>query len=176
MKTYCFKLYNSKRNKKLKIQINAAGLIYNRCIALHKRYYRLYGKRLKKYKLEKHLTKLRHLKKFSYFREIDSQAIQNIADRIERAYSQFYSKRKNKLKASPPNFKKVRKYKSFTLKQAGWKLNEESGIIEIGKQNYIYLEGMKKLYGRKVSDLVFYSFVQKLKYEASRFGTHIIFI
>ena len=38
------------------------------------------------------------------------------------------------------------------------------------------LEEMKKLYGRKVSDLGFYSFVQKLKYEAIKFGTRIILI
>lgn len=34
MKTYCFKLYDSKRNRKLHSQINAAGLVYNHCIAL----------------------------------------------------------------------------------------------------------------------------------------------
>ena len=116
MKTYTFKLYNSKRNRKLKRQINAAGLIYNHCIALHKRYYNLYGKHLKKYDLEKHLTKLKRSKNFSYLKEIGSQSVQDIADRIERAYNLFYRNRKNKRKASPPNFKKVRKYKSFTLK------------------------------------------------------------
>ena len=217
---------------------------------------------------------------------------------------------RKKQKSSSPNFKKVRKYKSFTLKQAGWKLNEDLGIIKICRQNYRYfqsrriegkiktvtvkrdpigdiyiyivtdfseekimertgksvgydfglkkfltasdgqdiesplfftknskliikknrnlsrkqekshnrkkarlelarahkktfnqrkdfhfktarkicqeyavvcledlnLKGMKKLYGRKVSDLGFYSFVQKLKYEATKFGTRIIFI
>ena len=310
MKTYCFKLYNSKRNRKLKRQINAAGLIYNHCIALHKRYYKLYGRYLKKYDLEKHLTKLKKLEKFSYLREIGSQAVQDIAVRIEQAYKLFYENRKKKRKSSPPNFKKVRKYKSFTLKQAGWKLNEDLGIIKIGRQNYRYfqsrriegkiktvtikrdpigdiyiyivtdfreeqimgrtgksvgydfglkkfltasdgkdiesplffvknsklikkknknlsrkqeksnnrkkarielaraykktanqrkdfhfktalkiceeyavvcledlnLEEMKKLYGRKVSDLGFYSFVQKLKYEAIKFGTRIILI
>ena len=310
MKTYCFKLYNSKRNRKLKRQINSAGLIYNHCIALHKRYYELYGKHLKKYDLEKHLTKLKKSKKFSYLREFGSQAVQDIADRIEQAYKLFYENRKKKRKSSPPNFKKVRKYKSFTLKQAGWKLNEDLGIIKIGRQNYRYfqsrriegkiktvtikrdpigdiyiyivtdfreeqimgrtgksvgydfglkkfltasdgkdiesplffvknsklikkknknlsrkqeksnnrkkarielaraykktanqrkdfhfktalkiceeyavvcledlnLEEMKKLYGRKVSDLGFYSFVQKLKYEAIKFGTRIILI
>ena len=36
MKTCCFKLYKAKRNRKLHRQINAAGLIYNHCIALHK--------------------------------------------------------------------------------------------------------------------------------------------
>ena len=35
---------------------------------------------------------------------------------------------------------------------------------------------MKKLWGRKVSDLGFYGFIQTLKYEACNFGTRIIFI
>jgi putative transposase len=38
------------------------------------------------------------------------------------------------------------------------------------------LEGMKKLWGRKVSDLGFYGFVQKLKYQAEKHGTTLVFI
>ena len=143
MKTYTFKLYNSKRNRKLKRQINAAGLIYNHCIALHKRYYNLYGKHLKKYDLEKHLTKLKRSKNFSYLKEIGSQSVQDIADRIERAYNLFYRNRKNKRKASPPNFKKVRKYKSFTLKQSGWKIDEETVTIRIGREKYKYFQSRR---------------------------------
>ena len=56
MRTYCFKLYNSKRNRKLHRQIYVAGLIYSHCIALHKRYYKLFGKYLNMYQLQKHLT------------------------------------------------------------------------------------------------------------------------
>ena len=55
MKTYCFKLYNSKRDRKLHRQINEAGLIYNHCIAIHKRYYRLFKKSLNINSLQKHL-------------------------------------------------------------------------------------------------------------------------
>ena len=46
MKTYPFKLYKSERNEKLHKQINAEGLIYNHCIALHKRYHKIFGKYL----------------------------------------------------------------------------------------------------------------------------------
>jgi putative transposase len=44
MKTLKFKLYQHKRNRCLKRTINAAGVIYNHCVALHKRYYRMWGK------------------------------------------------------------------------------------------------------------------------------------
>ena len=69
VKTYCFKLYKAKRNRKLHKVINIAGIIYNHCIALHKRYYRLFKKSLNIYKLQKHLTKLKKIGKFSYFKE-----------------------------------------------------------------------------------------------------------
>ena len=78
MRTYRFKLYNSKRNRKLHKQINAAGLIYNHCIALYKRYYKLFGKSLNMYQLQKHLTKLKKIPRFAYLKEIGSQAVQNI--------------------------------------------------------------------------------------------------
>ena len=67
MKTFRFKLYKSERNEKLHRQINAAGLIYNHCIALHKRYYKLFSKYLNKNQLQKHLVKLKKMPKFSYF-------------------------------------------------------------------------------------------------------------
>ena len=139
MKTYCFKLYRAKRNKKLHRQISAAGLIYNHCIALHKRYYSLYGKSLNKYQLQKHLTKLNKLPRFSYIKEIGSQAVQDITDRIDRAYKLFFRNLKYNIRTDPPSFKKVRKYKSYTLKQAGWKLRS-GNIIEIAKHKYRYFK------------------------------------
>ena len=139
MKTYCFKLYKAKRNKKLHKVINIAGIIYNHCIALHKRYYRLFKKSLNIYKLQKHLTKLKKIGKFSYFKEVGSQAIQDITQRIDRAYKLFFRNLKHKIRTAPPSFKKIRKYKSFTLKQAGGKLLKDNAI-EINKQKYKYFK------------------------------------
>jgi ABC-type phosphate transport system auxiliary subunit len=59
-KTFQFKLYRSKRNKHLQRQIDVASEIYNHCIALHKRHYRLFGKSVNKYRLQKHLTQLKN--------------------------------------------------------------------------------------------------------------------
>lgn len=44
IKTYKFKLYKNKKNKHLDDGINIAASIWNYCIAMHRRYYRLYGK------------------------------------------------------------------------------------------------------------------------------------
>ncbi|MBR2519951.1 MAG: transposase [Selenomonadaceae bacterium] len=143
MKTYCFKLYKSEHNVKLHKQISAAGLTYNHCLSLHNRYYKLFGKFLNQNKLKKHLTKLKKLPKFGYLLEYGSQAVQDVAERINRAFELFFSNFKRKVRCSPPKFKKVRRYRSFTLKQAGWKLDEDSHILTINGQNYKYFQSRR---------------------------------
>ncbi|NLK00098.1 MAG: IS200/IS605 family element transposase accessory protein TnpB [Clostridia bacterium] len=137
MKTYSFKLYHAKRNKKLHRAINISGNIYNHCIALHKRYYRMYGKHLNMYKLQRHITKLKKTDKFSFWNMLGSQAIQDITQRIDRGYRLFFRNLKQGIRTAPPSFKKVRKYKSFTLKQAGFKLGDDNHIKIMG-QGYRY--------------------------------------
>jgi len=134
MKTYCFKLYRSKRNTKLYKLINIAGSIYNHLIALHRRYYKLYRKSLNANKLMKHITKLKKQKRFAYWNQLGSQAIQDIAQRIDRAYKLFFQNLKRGVRTAPPSFKKVRRYKSFTLKQAGHWLVEDNRIVIMGNE------------------------------------------
>ena len=129
MKTYQFKLYQHKRNKHLHSAINAASHIYNHCIALHKRYYRLFGKHLNKNKLMKHIAKLRN--KNEYWLLVGSQAVQDIVQRIDRAYQLFFKHHKKGVR--PPNFRKRIKYKSITLKQAGYKFLDDNRL-KIGKR------------------------------------------
>ena len=138
MKTYKFKLYQHKRNKHLHRTINAASSIYNHCIALHKRYYRIFGKHLNKNKLQKHIAKLR--RKNEYWQLVGSQSGQDITDRIERAYQLFF--KHNKKGVRPPNFRKRIKYKSFTLKQAGYKFLE-GNQVKIGKRIYKFWKSRK---------------------------------
>ena len=143
MKTFCFKLYKSKLNDKLHKQINATALTFNHCIKLHKRYYKLFGKYLHKFTLMKHLTKLKKIPKFSYLSEYGSQAVQDVAERINRAFELFFANVKRKVRCSPPKFKKVRSYKSFTLKQSGWKLDEDNHTLIIRGQTYRYFQSRR---------------------------------
>lgn len=134
MRTYCFKLYWSKRNKKLHKAINIGGCIYNHCIALHKRYYRLYGKSLNANRLKVHITKLKKTPRFKFWNQLGSQAIQDIVERIEKGYNLFFRNLKHNIRTAPPSFKKVRKYKSVTLKQAGYKLTGDNKIKIMGQE------------------------------------------
>ncbi len=136
IRTYKYKLYQTKKDKHIHDVINISGIIYNHCIALHKRYYKLYDKHLNKFQLQKHLTKLKKRDKYAFWKKVPSQAIQDITVRIENAYKKFfdYAKGKTKQRVSPPSFKAVKKYKSYTLKgKVGYKLED----------NVIYLNGYK---------------------------------
>jgi putative transposase len=137
IRTYKYKLYKTKKDKHIHNIINISGIIYNHCIALHKRYYKLYGKHLNKFQLQKHLTKLKKRDKYAFWKKVPSQAIQDITDRIDRAYKKFfnYKKGKSKLRVSPPSFKKIVKYKSYTLKgKVGYKL--EGNVISLNGYKY----------------------------------------
>ncbi len=115
--------------------INASGVIYNHCIALHKRYYRMWGKHLSCAKLQSHVAKLR--KRNRFWQTVGSQAVQDICQRIEKAYQLFF--KYNNTGARPPGFKKVKKYKSFTLKQAGYKLLG-GNRVKIGNKVYQFYQ------------------------------------
>ncbi|HYW20709.1 MAG TPA: transposase [Nodularia sp. (in: cyanobacteria)] len=131
MKTLKFKLYQHKRNRHLKRTINSAGVIYNHCIALHKRYYRMWSKHLNCAKLQAHIAKLR--KRNPFWQSVGSQAVQDICQRIDKAYQLFF--KHNKKGVRPPGFKKIKKYKSFTLKQAGYKFLG-GNRVKIGSKIY----------------------------------------
>jgi putative transposase len=133
MKTLKFKLYQHKRNRYLKQTINAAGVIWNQCIALHRRYYRMWGKHLSCAKLQSHIAKLR--KRNPFWQLVGSQAVQDICQRIEKAYQLFFKHHGKGVR--PPGFKKVKKYKSFTLKQAGYKFLG-GNRVKIGSRVYQY--------------------------------------
>ncbi|MCX6048190.1 MAG: RNA-guided endonuclease TnpB family protein [Chloroflexi bacterium] len=138
-RTYKFKLYRADQNGHLIQQIDIAGIIYNHCIALHRRYYRLFSKGLNKYALMKHLTKLKKLPRHAFWSKVGSQAIQDVVARIDKGYALFFRNLKAKIRTSPPGFKRVKKYASFTLKQAGWKLLGDNRI-RIQGRNYKFVK------------------------------------
>ena len=83
----------------------------------------------------KHISKLRN--KNEYWQLVGSQGVQDIIQRINRAYQLFFKHHK-KQRASPhvvrpPNFRKRIKYRSFTLKQAGYKFLDDNQL-KIGKR------------------------------------------
>ena len=146
-KSFQFKLFSNKRkNEKLNNELYIFCKIYNHCIALIKRYYQIFGKNPSKYNLQKHIKKLKDRGIKQEWRSLGySQGVQDITDRIYKSYQAFFAwtKKRKGIRRAPPKFKPFRKYKSFTLKQAGWKLDQEKGLITIGKHKYRFNNSRK---------------------------------
>ncbi|WP_104686313.1 RNA-guided endonuclease InsQ/TnpB family protein [Helicobacter felis] len=118
--TYKQKLYSTSRNKHISKLLRLYGICYNHCIALHKRYYRLYKKHLKLYTLQKHITKLKRTARFAFLKILGSQTLQELVERIDKAYQKFFKKQ-----GRPPRLKKVANYQSFTFKgKTGYKIQD----------------------------------------------------
>lgn len=139
-RTYKYRLYTSKRNKSLHQQIDVAGIIWNHALAVQRRIYRLTGKYISKFRLMSHLAKMRRTERFGYWQLVGSQAVQEVVERLDKAYLRFFAYLRGELgiKTGPPRFKKVKKYKSFTLKQAGWKLLG-GNRIRLNGRNYKFV-------------------------------------
>lgn len=136
-KTYKFRLYANRKNRYLHDTINCAGIAWNHITALQKASYRLGQGYISANEMKGHMAKLRRRGgRFAYLQPIGSQALQDVCERHDRTYQAFFKwVKQGGVKRSPPKFKKVKKYKSFTLKQAGWKLMGHNRI-RIG--NYVY--------------------------------------
>lgn len=118
--TYKYKVYKQNRNHEKRLQewFRTAAWIYNHAIALHKRYYCMYHKSLSMYRLQSHLLKLRK-SSYSQWKIIGSQSVQQICERINNGYKNFFNRTAKHL----PTFKNWRKYRSVTFKQAGYTIN-----------------------------------------------------
>ena len=72
---------------------------------------------------------------FPEYQEVDAQVLQDVIDRLDKSYKNFFRRVKNgNGKAGFPRFKGRYRYDSFTLKQNGWKLDGKYlSISKIGR-------------------------------------------
>ncbi len=139
MQTYKFKMYSNHGNRELHKTIDGHASVWNHCVSLQRRYYAIYGKYISKFRLINHISKLKRLAKFAHWNQLPSQSIQDVAARIDKGYKAMFEARAKGKKWGRPRFKPRRKYKSFTLLQAGWKLLS-GNKIRIGKCIYQYFK------------------------------------
>ena len=150
---YQYRLYESpKQNKHLKKMIAVSSEIWNHALGLQRRYYRLYKKYIPVGKLKSHIKDLRmKTDKYAHWKSVNSQTVQDVLERLDRAYKKFFKKQ-----AGLPRFKPRHKYKSFTLKTSGWGQKADKrepvpkksgkgyhrgiGVIEVNGREYKYVK------------------------------------
>lgn len=118
MLTLKYKLYKSRKNKRLDALCDTGGVIWNHIVALNKRYYSLYKKGISLNRLQKHIAKLRN--RNPYWKRLNAQSVQEIGERYDLAMKRFF----NKLAKRPPKFKKRTDSKSVVFKQYGYSLKD----------------------------------------------------
>lgn len=119
MLTYRYKLYSSKRNRKIDAMLREACFVWNHALALQKRYYSLTGKYINLNRMQKHFAK-RIIRC-----RLHSQTVQEILERLDAAYQRFFQH----LAVRPPKFKRAEQFRSFAYKQGGFKLNSNVLVL-----------------------------------------------
>ena len=106
-------------------------ILYNLCLEQRKFAWKNYHKSISCYDQIKELPSLK--KFFPEFKQVPSQTLQEVVERVDKAFKNFFRRVERGKKPGYPRFKSFNRYDSFTLKQAGWKLvGKELQINKIG--------------------------------------------
>lgn len=127
-----FKYYikaNKETIQKAERIFNLCRVLYNLCLEQRKFVWKNYHKSVSCYDQIKELPSLK--KFFPELKEIPSQTLQEVVERVDKAFRNLFSRVKKGEKSGYPRFKSFNRYDSFTLKQAGWKIVGKE--LKIGK-------------------------------------------
>ena len=112
MITYKYKIYHSKKNRRLDGMLSEACFVWNHCLALQRRYYSLYGKYATVNRMKTFFAK--HYK----MQHLHSQSVQEVIERLDLSYRKFFEHTAKR----PPKFKRKDEMSSIVFKQGGFKI------------------------------------------------------
>ena len=141
MKTaYKYRAYPSKEQKaRLNRQMFLSKQLYNLLLEQSQKHFKDTGKTFTKYDMNKWITNFK--RNSPEFKELHSQVLQNVADRVSKAYSNFFRrvrerKKGKKVKVGFPRFKSF--VSSLTYPQAGFKLERKRvSLSKVGGVNFV---------------------------------------
>ena len=107
--------------------LDLCRILYNLCLEQRQYTWKSYQKSISKFNQIKQLPDLK--KAFPEFNKVPSQTLQDVIERVDKAFQGFFRRIKSGEKPGYPRFKSYNRYDSFTLKQAGWKLEGNKLII-----------------------------------------------
>ena len=115
-KTYKYRLYPNKKTKReLNKTLNSCRETYNYILNIKNSKYEKDKTHLSKYDVDKIITQYK--KEKEELKLIHSQILQNVSDRADKAYKNFFRRIKKGDKPGFPRFKGINRYDSFTLPQ-----------------------------------------------------------
>lgn len=144
-KTYKFKAIVSETTaKNAENWLWACQQLYNTCLEQRILIYKQHKAGISKYDQMSQLPELKAA--FPEFKAVGSQVLQEVVDRLDKAYQAFFSRIKRVETPGFPRFRSASRYDSFTLKQAGWKL--EGRYLKITNVGIFKLRLSREILGR----------------------------
>ena len=154
MKVYRYKLYTNAKRGELKELIYRFGIVRNYAVKMFHGYYKLTGKTLTAYTLQKHIAKANKNQNRRTAKMVDglpSQAVQECISRVHKGYQNFFAYFKRKKcginqsrKVRPPSVRKPSKNLSFTLLQSWYRFSTtEQNKIRIGEKTYGFFKSQE---------------------------------
>lgn len=132
-KTFRYRMRLSKSAEtNLKNHLELCRQLYNLALEQRITIWKNYRKSISTYGQSKQLPDLK--KAFPEFKQVNSQALQDVIERLGKAFDGFFRRLKRGQKPGFPRFRGYNRHDSVTLKQTGWKLEGKYlTITNIGK-------------------------------------------
>jgi putative transposase len=120
-KSYRYRLYPSgPQAERLQWVLDRCRELYNAALQERRDAYRMAGVTVDYYAQKRALPGVKEVR--PEYRAIGSQVLQDVIQRVERAFAAFFRRVRAGEKPGYPRFRSCDRYDSFTYSQAGWKL------------------------------------------------------
>jgi putative transposase len=121
-RAYKYRLYPTRgQAEKLERVLDWCRELYNAALQERRDAYRMAGVTISYYAQKRELPGVKEVR--PEYRQVGSQVLQDVIQRIERAFAAFFRRCKAGEKPGYPRFRDRDRYDSFTYTQAGWKLD-----------------------------------------------------
>ncbi|WP_045246078.1 RNA-guided endonuclease InsQ/TnpB family protein [Thermus filiformis] len=141
LKAFKYRLYPTKpQARDLERTLELCRQLYNAALQERREAYRKAGKTVGFYEQKRHLPEIRA--ELPEYKSVHSQVLQNVVERVDRAFRGFFRRVKEGKKPGYPRFKGKNRYDSFTFPQAG---TTGVKLQESGKRVLLYGIGSVKV-------------------------------
>ncbi|MHC1688141.1 MAG: RNA-guided endonuclease InsQ/TnpB family protein [Methanothrix sp.] len=145
LKAYKFRIYPTKSQKtKMEQTLDLCRWTYNKTLEIRKTAWEKEGKSLNKYETNNMLPEWKSKK--PELKEVFSQVLQNVHERVDLALKAFFRRVKAGEKPGYPRFRGKGRYDSFTYPQKGFKL--EPGKLYLSKIGEVKIKLHRTIEGK----------------------------
>ncbi|MDP2908338.1 MAG: RNA-guided endonuclease TnpB family protein [Nanoarchaeota archaeon] len=144
-RTYKFRIFPSRSvARKLEKTVGACRFLYNSELEYEEQLFFSEGRFVSRDELNLLVPDWKSLN--SDLKEVHSQVLQNVSDRLVKSFEGFFRRIKSGEKAGFPRFKSKERYDSFTFPQSGFKL--EKGRLRLSKIGMMGIKQHRKMEGK----------------------------